>query len=153
MVKQLGYIILQERRAALQQTKDTEGNKKMVGHSSHLQHQQLTKPHLDTPGMAVAMAYGFVAYENTVEYKMEKWYEVEKAHKIQKTDIEQVPDQDVGECSKTKVDHVTSHKPDERKANTLEHDHQQPTGLPRRNSKRKTSIRLQLDNIPEVNED
>ena len=134
----------------MQQTKDTEGNKKMVGQSSHLQHQQLTKAHLDTPGMAVAMAYGFVAYENTVEYKMEKWYEVERAHKIQKTDVEQKPDQDVGESSKT----VTSQKPNEDKACCQSvHDYQQQTGLSRRNSKRKTSIRSQLDNIPEVSED
>ena len=134
----------------MQQTKDTEGNNKMFRQSSH----QLTKAHLDTPGMAVAMAYGFVAYENTVEYKMEKWYEVEKAHKTPKTDVKQMPDQDV-EGSKIKLDHTTSNRPNENKAQDtlVEHDHQQQTGLPRRNSKRKTSIRSQLDNIPEVSED
>ena len=131
----------------MQRTKDTEGNK-TTKQSSQLQHQQLTKAHLDTPGMAVAMAYGFVAYENTVEYKMEKWYEVEKT---QKTDVKQTPDQtDVGEC---KVDHMTSNENKVCCQNALtKHDHQQ-MGLPRRNSKRKASIKSQLDNIPEVSED
>ena len=101
----------------------------------------------------MAMAYGFVAYENTVEYKMEKWYEVEKAHGIQKTDVKQIPNQDVGECSNTKVDHMTRQKANDNNACCQNEHDQQQTGLPRRNSKRKASIRSQLDNIPEVNED
>ena len=113
-----------------------------------LQQPQLTKAHLDTPGMEVAMAYGFVAYENTVEYKMKKWYEAEK------TQNTEIPDRDEAECSKTKEsDHMRNNKHEDKVTccqNTLNEHHQ---GLPRRNSKRKTSIRSQLDKIPEASED
>ena len=135
----------------MQQSRDSVGNK-VTQQSPHLQQQQLTQANLHTPGMAVAMAYGFIAYENTVEYKMKKWYAVEKA---QKTDVKQAPNSDVGECNIT-IDHVAGPEGDENKAScqnaSNQHNHQQ-MALPKRNSKRKPSIRSQLDNIPEVSED
>ena len=83
---------------------------------------------------------------------MKKWYAVEKA---QKTDVKQAPHSDVGECNIT-IDHVAGPEVDENKACCLNtsnpHNHQQ-MALPRRNSKRKTSLRSHLDNIPEVSED
>lgn len=106
----------------------------------------MTKAHLDTPGMGVAMAYGFVAYENSVEYRMQKWYEEEKTHMVHNTSITQ----DEGEYSKARAEDTVDNTTGQNKSN----DHnQQPTELPRRNSKLKTSLKSKLDNIPEANED
>lgn len=124
------------------------------------------KAHLSTPGMAVAMAYGFVACENTVKYKMEKWYEEEKARMEQEINAKQFLE-DVGECSKTLTDPVKSNKSQnlshevvKSKATHQEtkldaHDQQLQIGMPsRRNSKMRRSFKSsQLDDIPEAGEE
>lgn len=86
--------------------------------------------------MAVAMAHGFVAYENTVEYKMEKWYKAEKSQKANTQDAGEDP-------MRNEAADKASHE------GTFEEHDQHQTKL-RRNSKSLTS---QLDNIPEAGED
>lgn len=111
-------------------------------------HSHSTKPHLDTPGMAVAKAYGFVAYENTAEYKMKKWYEAEKA---QKTNTKESPkNDDGGECSRTVPHPVSKEAVDSDYQENLfgEHNQQQVWS-----STLRSSLESQLDNIPEASGD
>ena len=129
--------MLQE-RSALQETKKTTANEPKESPQSHL-----TKANMDTPGMAMAMAYGFVAYENTVEYKMEKWYEAEKA---QKTDTKQSPKEGVGEQSSTDLRKETVD-------NKVHPDDTTDIQEQRRNSILRSLNSQQLDNVQEASED
>lgn len=88
--------------------------------------------------MAVAMAHGFVAYENTVEYKMEKWYKAEKSQKANT--------QDAGE------DHMRNEAADKASHEGTFEEHEQNQTELRRNSKSTKSL-TSLDNIPEAGED
>lgn len=115
----------------------------MVNESKESSQSHLTKANLGTPGMAMAMAYGFVAYENTVEYKMEKWYEAEKAQKINTI---QSPKEGIGGQSNT----------DPKKETVDKKAHQEGTADvqdQRRNSRLRCPKPHQLDDIPEAIED
>lgn len=107
------------------------------------------KAHLDTPGMAVAMAYGFVAYEDTVEYKMENWYKTEKDHMMNKSNTKQSPKKAIGEHNKYPMG---SHGDIETHQNTSD-DHTQQQIRCRRNSQLKNSLKSKLDDIPEAFEE
>jgi len=113
--------------------------------------------------MDVAMAYGFVACENTTEYKMDKWYEEEKNRMKQEENTKKFS-KDVGECSKTSADPVksnkssSSHEVVKDKATTQEETkpNEQLTieMASQRNSKIRRSLNLlQLDDIPEADEE
>ena len=114
-----------------------------MNESKESSQSHLTKANLDTPGMAIAMAYGFVAYENTVEYKMEKWYEAEKA---QKPNTKQSPKEGIGEQSNTDPKKETVDKKAHQESTT---DVQEQ----RRSSRLRCLKSQQLDDIPEASED
>ena len=100
--------------------------------------------------MAIAMAYGFVAYEDTVEYKMEQWYKTEKDCMPHQANTKKSPNKEVTKySSKTKADPVrhyehTTHQ------NTPDDDQQMRS---RRSSQLATSLNSQLDDIPEDSEE
>lgn len=138
---------LQERRLVLQLNKGHTVVEEITRASESSQPAQ-AKPsvkiaHLGTPGMEMAMAYGFVPYENTVEYKMEKWYKQEKAHMSQET-------------KDNKITPETDHTPQclaSEDCQEISELNQEQTEEPVRKNSKVKMYKSQLFNIPESEED